>query len=84
MLPETGESYNRRKCTWALLFVEIALAGASVAVALGQGWEQVSEPLGVLFFFIIATVVALLYEALRTDYEEQSRDHPGTYHDAKT
>jgi hypothetical protein len=84
MLPETVESDNKRKWIWAILFIELAVAGASVTSALTQGGELVTEPLGVLLGFIVATVAALLYGTWWTDYEEQRRDHPGTYHDAKT
>ncbi len=84
MLPETGEPDNKRKCTWGLLFIELVVAGASIASALTQGGELVTEPLGVLLGLIAATAAALLYGTWWTDYEEQRRDHPGTYHDVKT
>ncbi|MFW9909483.1 MAG: hypothetical protein ACFFEF_12985 [Candidatus Thorarchaeota archaeon] len=83
-MPESKQTSNRRKLGLFILFVEIAFAAASVVVAIGQGWDQVSQPLQVFVLFIIGTIFVLLYEELWNDYEEKKREHPGAYPEFKT
>ncbi|MCK5151289.1 MAG: hypothetical protein KAQ65_05605 [Candidatus Thorarchaeota archaeon] len=74
----------KRKLGWVILIIELALVIASIVVALGQGWDQVVQPLQMLVVLTIGTIFALLYEELWLDHEKQREQHPGTYHEVKT
>ncbi len=67
-----------------LLVIEFALVLASVVVAIGQGWDQVVQPLQVLAIFIIMTILSLMIGEFCNDYEEKEKQHPGTHHEIRT
>jgi len=73
-----------RRLVWVVLIIELAFVLTSVVVALGQGWDQVAQPLQLLVAFIIATVFVLLYEEFWKNYEDQRKQHPGTHHEIRT
>ena len=75
----------RRKLYKVLLVIEFAMVLTAVIVAFGQGWPAIMQPLQVLGFLIVMTIISMIFQEVCTTYEnEVEQHHHGTYHEFKT